>query len=192
MTAIVGLVHDGAVHIGGDSAGVAGYSLTVRADSKVFTNGPYVMGFTTSFRMGQLLRYALKGAELNPSRRRPLGDLEAFMATTFVDAVRDTLKAGGWATKDSEREEGGTFLVGVRGRLFRIGDDFQVGETVDGYAAVGCGHELALGALYATARSRMAPQRRLRLALEAAERFSAGVRGPFAIVSQDRPAGSAE
>ena len=97
MTAIVGLVHERAVHLGGDSAGVAGWSLTVRADSKVFTNGPYVMGFTTSFRMGQLLRYALQAPH-------PEGDLERFMATTFIDAVRRCLKDGGWAKKDSERE----------------------------------------------------------------------------------------
>jgi hypothetical protein len=36
MTAIVGLVQAGSVYIGGDSAGVSGMSLTVRADAKVF------------------------------------------------------------------------------------------------------------------------------------------------------------
>jgi ATP-dependent protease HslVU (ClpYQ) peptidase subunit len=177
MTAIVGLTHNGTVHIGGDSAGVSDWSLTIRADSKVFTNGPYAMGFTTSFRMGQLLRYALKAPE-------PNGDLERFMVTTFVDAVRECLKEGGWATKDSEREEGGDFLVGVHGRLFSVHPDYQVGEAVDGFAAIGCGQEIALGALYTTARTRMAPEKRVKLALEAAERFSAGVRGPFAYVSK--------
>ena len=176
MTAIVGIVKDGQVHIGGDSAGVSGWSLTVRADSKVFTTGPYVMGFTTSFRMGQLLRYALQPPT-------PSGDLEAFMATAFVDAVRDTLKNGGWARKESEREEGGVFLVGVHGRLFCVESDYQVGEAVDGYAAIGCGNEIALGALHATASTGMRPRKRIKLALEAAERFSAGVRGPFAYVA---------
>ena len=57
MTCIVGLVHEGTVFIGGDSAGVAGLSLVVRADEKVFRNGDFLMDFTTSFRMGQLLRY---------------------------------------------------------------------------------------------------------------------------------------
>ncbi|MER6892020.1 hypothetical protein [Streptomyces halstedii] len=179
MTAIVGLVHDGAVHLGGDSAGVAGYSLTVRADAKVFATGPYVFGFTSSFRMGQLLRY---GLEAPP----PDEDLERFMSTSFINAVRDTLRDGGWLKKDAEREEGGIFLVGVRGRLFCVESDFQVGEAVDGYAAVGCGDELALGALYATRRSRMAPARRLAVALEAAEQHSAGVRRPFAYVSAPR------
>ncbi|MFD4258203.1 hypothetical protein ACFWR9_11370 [Streptomyces sp. NPDC058534] len=177
MTAIVGLVHEGTVFIGGDSAGVSGYSLTVRADQKVFTTGPYVMGFTTSFRMGQLLRYAF-------APPAPDGEqLEKFMATTFIDAVRETLKAGGWLRKDSEQEEGGTFLVGVAGRLFIVRDDFQVGEAADGYAAVGCGEEIAVGALYATAKLDMDPAVRVVCALSAAERFSAGVRRPFTLVS---------
>ena len=180
MTAIVGVVHDGQVHIGGDSAGVSEWSLTVRADSKVFTNGPYAMGFCGSFRMGQLLRYTLATPE-------PDSDLERFMATTFIDAVRECFKTGGWLKKENEREEGGLFLVGVQGRLFRIDDDFQVGESADGFAAVGSGEEFALGALYATARSRMAPRKRIKLALEAAERFSTGVRGPFAYITTPVP-----
>lgn len=176
MTAIVGLVHDGVVHIGGDSAGVGGWRMTVRADAKVFRNGPYVFGFTTSFRMGQLIRWSLQAPE-------PDGDLDRFMCTTFIDSVRECLKAGGFAKRNSEQEEGGTFLVGVQGRLFTVHDDYQVGEAVDGYAAVGCGEEPALGALFATAHMGMGPDERLELALEAAERFSAGVRAPFAYTS---------
>src|SRR2546430_1004120 len=99
--------------MGGDSAGVSGWGLVVRADHKVFRNGPYVMGFTSSFRMGQLLRWGFDP----PAPPDCRGDLESFMATTFVDAVRGRLKAGGWAKKDSEQEQGGTFLVGVCGRL---------------------------------------------------------------------------
>ncbi|MFI0576169.1 hypothetical protein [Streptomyces tendae] len=176
MTAIVGLVHEGTVIIGGDSAGVSGYSLTVRADQKVFATGPYVMGFTSSFRMGQLLRWAFEPPEPDTEQ------LERFMATTFVDAVRETLKAGGWLKKDSDQEEGGVFLVGVAGRLFTVLQDFQVGEAADGYAAAGCGDDIAIGALYATAKLGMEPAARLACALSAAERFSAGVRGPFTLV----------
>jgi len=175
MTAIVGVVHDGVVHIGGDSAGVGEWTITIRADAKVFVNGPYVMGFTGSFRMGQLLRYALEPPI-------PSGDLDAFMTTTFIDAVRECLRTGGWMSKENEREDGGTFLVGVSGRLFRIGSDFQVGESADGYDAVGSGEELALGALHATARSRMSPRKRIEVALSAAEHFSGAVCRPFAYV----------
>lgn len=183
MTAIVGLVHEGTVYLGADSAGVAGYSLVVRSDAKVFNNGPYVMGFTDSFRMGQLLRYAFRPPAPLGRGVEDCKDVPRFMATHFVDAVRATLKEGGWLRKDSEQEEGGTFLVGARGRLFEIGSDFQVGEAADGYAAIGCGDELALGSLFATEPrgwvDPLPPKSRVRLALEAAERYSAGVRGPF-------------
>jgi len=172
VTAIVGLVEDGSVFIGGDSAGVTGLDLAVRADTKVFRKSGYLFGFTTSFRMGQLIHYAL-------DLPKPDADLDRFMVTTFIDALRACLKAGGWARKDSEREEGGTFLVGVRGKLFAVYDDYQVGKAADGFAAVGCGSQIALGALYATAGTGMKPKKRVEVALHAAERFSAGVRGPF-------------
>lgn len=172
MTVIVGLVHKGRVHLGGDSAGVAGYQLTIRRDPKVFRTGPYVMGFTTSFRMGQLLHHALEAPH-------PTGCLDRFMVTTFVDALRTCLKDGGWARKESEQEQAGLFLVGIHGRLFTVDSDYQVGEPADGYAAVGCGDELALGALHATAALGLRPRERLAAALAAADHHSAGVSGPY-------------
>lgn len=180
MTAIVGLVSDGCIYIGGDSAGVdSGLSLAVRADTKVFRNGKYLFGFTTSFRMGQLIRHALTP----PKPPRSPAQLDRFMSTTFIDAIRECLRAGGWVRRDNEREEGGTFLVGVRGRLYSVEEDFQVGQSADGYAAVGSGAAVALGALYATAETAMPPKRRVKIALRAAERFNAGVRGPFVCLS---------
>jgi hypothetical protein len=122
--------------------------------------------------MGQLIRYSMK-------LPKPRGDLDAFMATTFIDALRACLKDGGWALKENDREEGGTFLVGVRGRLYAVYDDYQVAKAADGFAAVGCGDQIALGALFATAGTGLSPRRRVISALAAAERFSAGVRGPF-------------
>lgn len=177
MTCIAGLVSDhGSVWIGGDSAGVAGLDLQVRSDTKVFRNGPFVMGFTSSFRMGQLLRYAF-----TPPDHDPRKDAEAFMVTTFIDAVRDCLKKGGYARKTNEAESAGTFLVGYRGGLYRIDSDYQVGIPADGYAAVGCGDQIALGALYASRDSGLSSRERVIQSLEAAERFSAGVRGPFVV-----------
>ncbi|MEE1792798.1 hypothetical protein PUR28_18880 [Streptomyces sp. BE308] len=176
MTVIVGLVHKNRVHLGADSAGVAGLQLTVRRDPKVFRNGPYAMGFTTSFRMGQLLQHAFQPPH-------PTGDLHRFMVTTWTDALRTCLKDGGYARKDSEQEQAGTFLVGIHGRLYSIWDDYQVAEHADDYAAVGCGDELALGALHATVGLDLAPRARLTAALAAADHHSAGVTGPYTYAS---------
>lgn len=176
MTCIVGLVDHGAVYIGGDSAGVSGSYLEVRSDAKVFKTGDFLIGFSTSWRMGQLLRYAFK-----PPLHAPGMEATEYMATLFVDAVRDCLKAGGFARKESERETGGLFLVGYTGRLFSIDDDYQVGETLDGYSAIGAGKQIALGSLYST--QGLLAEARIKTALAASERWTAWVRAPFTIMS---------
>lgn len=176
MTVIVGVETRDGVVIGGDSAGVSGYLLTSRADPKVFINGPYLIGYTTSFRMGQLLHYA----DLPKPLDRSGEDLDRFIATEFVDSVRELLKTGGWAQKESDREAGGTFLVGVSGRLYRVDSDYQVGWSLDGYAACGCGEEIALGVLHALRRAK--PGARVQRALEAAAHHSTGVAAPFVIL----------
>ena len=177
MTCIVGLVENGTVYMGGDSAGVAGFDLTVRADEKVFRNGDYLMGFTSSFRMGQLLRYAFEPPEIKDGE-----EINKFMATRFVDAVRQCLKDGGYARKKDEEEIGGTFLVGYKGWLFKIQDDYQVAVSFFRFDVVGCGESYAKGALFAM-NQEYPPEQQVRLALEAAEQFSAGVRRPFTILS---------
>lgn len=175
MTCIVGIAHPGrAVFIGGDSAGVAGLDLRIRRDQKVFNNGQFVFGCTSSFRMIQLLRYKL----LVPNRH-PQHDVMAFMATTFIDCVRQTLKDGGFAGKSNEVESGGTFLVGHAGRLFSVHNDYQVAESADGFDSCGCGESYALGSLLTTKNSKHTVQDRLKMALECAAHFSAGVVGPF-------------
>lgn len=173
MTCIVGLVDNGDVYIGGDSAGVAGLSLSIRADEKVFGNGPFIMGFTTSFRMGQLLRYKFSP----PDQSLHQGDME-YMVTSFIDAARRCFANNGFGDKDAST--GGTFLVGFNGILYTIESDFQVGLPAPGYDAVGCGADLALGAMYAT--DGMPPEERINTALLAASTFSAGVSPPFTIL----------
>lgn len=176
MTCIAGVVHEGKVYIGGDSAGVGGWDLVVRSDEKVFKNSGFLFGFTSSFRMGQILRYSF-----NPPFRQPDTDLFSYMVTDFVDGVRECLKTGGFAKKHNEEETGGTFLVGHDGRLFTIYDDYQIQEALNPWTACGCGEGYALGSLYST--KSMAPRKRVATALSAAETHSAGVRGPFHILS---------
>ena len=180
MTCIVGLIHDGKVYMGGDSAGVAGLDLTVRRDSKVFRvgqNEEFLIGFTSSFRMGQLLRYTFEPGECAGD------DVERYMAVDFVDATRDCLKKGGFATLKDGVEAAGSFLVGFRGRLFSVASNYQVGEAQLPHDAVGSGAQVALGSLYASV-AEVSPEARLRTALAAAEQYSAGVRRPFYVLQE--------
>lgn len=177
MTCIVGLVDNGVVFMGGDSAASSGLTVETREDPKVFVNGPMIFGFTSSFRMGQLLQYALQA----PERSAKKTDL-AYLVTDFVDAVRELYRSKGFMGKDAEREAGGTFLLGYRGALYEVSDDFQVGRPALPYTSVGCGCHLALGAMHATADHGLGPEARIRRALAAAAEFSAGVRAPFHVL----------
>ena len=176
MTAIAGLCKNRKVYMGGDSAGVnKSLDLSVRADRKVFKNGDFLFGFTSSFRMGQLLQYSLI-----PPKRYPEKDIFEFLAVDFINAVRRCLKNGGYAKKDDEVETGGCFLIGYAGRLFEIQCDYQVAEATLPFAAVGCGAVYILGSLYTSTGD---PKKRILKALHAAQEFSAGVREPFYIES---------
>ena len=177
MTCVVGLEHEGRVWIGGDSAGVAGTSITLRSDTKVWAAGGWAFGFTTSFRMGQILRYSLRLPDVDT------WDLDAFMATRFIDEVRGALSRGGWVHTEQGRESGGTFLVGTAGRLYQVDSDFQIGRSLDGYDAVGCGQDLALGSLYTSTGLYQEPEVLITVALEAAAHHYSAVARPFTVVS---------
>jgi len=73
-------------------------------------------------------------------------------------------------------------MIGWRGRLFCVYSDLQVAESAWPFMALGCGDHLALGSLHSTEEYQHTPRERLTLALQAAEAFSAGVRGPFTIL----------
>lgn len=179
MTCVVALREQGVIYMGCDSGGVGGwYNRVNRVDPKIYRVDAMLIGFTTSFRMGQLLGYSLTLPHYHADVA-----VEKYMATAFIDAVRSCLKGGGWAEKEKEQERGGNFLVAYKGRIFQIYGDYQVGEREEPYDAVGCGFDLALGSLYSSQRGFRDPdpRRRVRLALEAAEAFSAGVHAPFRI-----------
>lgn len=165
--------------MGGDSAGVDGYwNLTACSAPKVFLRGEFLIGYTTSFRMGQLLQFSF-----SPPTPHEAQDIFGFMVVDFVNALRQCLKDGGWAEKEKERENAGNFLVGFRGRLFELQCNYQVLESTDNYLAVGCGEPYAKGSFHATTGSKRTPEERIRMALSAAEHHSAGVCGPFVVLS---------
>lgn len=179
MTCIVGLVEKGKVFIGGDSAGVSHLDYSIRKDEKVFKNGEFIFGFTTSFRMGQLLRYKLNVPEQHPNEK----DDYKFLVVDFIDAVKNCLKDNDFASKDRDVVKGGTFLVGYRGNLYLIESDFQVGKVNKPFDSVGCGESYALGAMEVILSEKTTAQEKIFKALDVAQKFSAGVREPFNIVS---------
>ena len=183
MTCIVATKHSGEVHMGADSAGVAGLSILTRKDPKLFRVGSMLFGCCGSFRAMQLIRFGQWN--LDPDHLphpEPRDPFEA-MVTLLIPRWRQVLMDGGYLRKtENEEHMSSSFLVGWRGEIFEIEGDLQVGMSQHEFAAVGCGRDLALGSMHAVAQSR-GPRDTLHAALSAAEEFSAGVRRPFIFAS---------
>lgn len=164
--------------MGADSLSSSGLDVRVRRDRKLFRlaqqGGPSALvGFTSSYRMGQLLMGLTLPSDLT-------GAPFTWMVEHFIPAVRTRLKDGGYTKIEQNRESGGTFLMAYRGRIFEVWDDFQVGESAEGFAAVGCGAAYALGAL-SVLDVASDPEGKVRVALGVAEVLSGAVRGPMLI-----------
>lgn len=188
MTCIVGVETKGEVWIGGDSA-ISGWTVEIMAGPKVFRAGKFLFGVSGSARVSGLLQHAFDPPK--PPKRRD-GALDRFMLTEFVPALRGVLGDHGAQSKtdDVASIAGGTaFLVGVRGRLFEVHSDYQVGSRASGYYSVGSGYRIALGALFAADVVGDAdgypaladPAERVRLALAAAAEHDPYVRAPFVV-----------
>jgi hypothetical protein len=180
MTCIIGLVSKGenCIYLAGDSAGVAGLDIRTRKDPKVFIRGFFGFGFTTSFRMGQLLM-------TEPLKFRLQTKSESnydYIVTIFIPWCRKVFKSGGFVNIKENVEKGGSFLLVYKSSLFEISDDFQVAEFYSEYTACGCGKSYALASLYTTGLlENISYEERVHIALKAAAEFSAGVREPFVI-----------
>lgn len=180
MTCIVGLIDKEIVYIGGDSAGSAGNSVLIRKDKKVFIkDNKFIIGFTTSFRMGQLLMCDDRFSVRDQNKEE---DDFHFMINAFIPAIQKLFTEGGFLTKDREELIGGVFLVGYKQHLYKIESDFQVVETYDNYMSCGCGDDLALGSLYTSSTLQITPEEKIIKALEAAAKFSNGVEPPYNIL----------
>lgn len=174
MTCIVAIGDGTSVVMGGDSAAVCDQDITLTAHPKVFAKGGWLIGYTWSFRMGQLLEHAWEPP------RFPGGSVHGWLCTDVMESLRTLFESVGFGRVENAESKGGQFLLGWRGRVYRVGSDYSVIERDPCEAAVGCGEGYALGALHATRGQ--PPYDRIASALAAAEEHSTGVAGPFTIL----------
>jgi len=193
MTCVVGYIDHGnkTMYMGADSCGSNHYMHQNRVDPKVFKKGKMLFGFTSSFRMGNLLRFKLNILSRTAKKGQKKKDLYEYMCTDFIDSVIKCLQENNYAKLEHNVVRGGVFLVATEGRLFCIEGDFQVGEVRDHYQSVGLGDGHALGALSAMdfmeetwdykELSNISAEYKIRTALACAEKHSEGVERPFII-----------
>lgn len=190
MTCIIGYEKDGKVWIGGDAIATNGWNRNPIAFEKVFlktvpiksnpaNDMKFLMGYTGSFRMGQLIQFG----DINLP-----GDITAhfslrYLVCHLVPEIRRILKDGGFTKITDNREESDQFLVGFMGGLYIIDSDFQVNRHERGYAAIGSGAPYAMGAFHSLVGEAIEPEAIITRSLEAAADLSAFVTPPFCVKS---------
>lgn len=178
MTCIVAVKTKDGVLMGGDSLGSNGYTGTAYRSPKVFRISPEIVaGYTSSFRMGQLLEHHLTPPLIGN------GDELRYAIRELIPRVRDMFKSHGYAHVLNNEESGGVWLLAIRARLFLVQSDYSVLETLYDYDAVGSGQDFAMGAMYALQKTRAKnPRAFLKAALDAASEFAVGVAPPYSFV----------
>jgi ATP-dependent protease HslVU (ClpYQ) peptidase subunit len=177
VTCIAGISQGGKVWLGGDSLGVRNGTKVIFATGKIWQSGEFLMGTCGVSRLCNLARYVF-----NPPALPADADLDAYMANEFSAAWRGLVKENGMVkTEDGAEYQEGMLLVGVRGALYEMDGFFGASRPMENYTAIGSGDNIALGALYATKGLR--PEKRIKLALEAAAKWDDGVAGPFNVLS---------
>ncbi len=158
MTCIAAVTANGYLTIAGDSQGsVPGtWQMYDRRDEKVFALTDWMgVGFTTSYRLGQIVRY-----HLPPLDEPTTLDRHAWMVSRFVPELRGALRQHGWVKAENGRDEGGTMIVSIRSDIFVIYDDFQVAQPALPFCAIGAGGDVATGYLQAAMETPLADRSR--------------------------------
>jgi ATP-dependent protease HslVU (ClpYQ) peptidase subunit len=181
MTCVIGLEHEGKIWLGADSAASRDDEISCRADSKVFQSGDFLFGFSGSFRIGQLLRYAFK-----PPKQYNKPDME-YMVVDFIDSLRLLLDEKGTLLKESASDHHDSeIIVGFRRKLYLIESDFNISIPFENYVASGSGSAFALGALSVLDNMpTISPALKIESALKASAQHCCSVRAPFTIISSD-------
>ena len=185
MTCIARTIYKGKVYIGGDSLGSTSEYCISRKDAKVFKIigedlQSYIIGCTGSYRMTQLLMYSFVPPEM-PVKT----SLHKYLCTDFVNSLRNLFARGGFTEINDNVEYGGTFLIGVKDRLFIIESNFQVGESFSSFNAIGSGRNIALGSMFTSLKinPKILPKPLIFIALDAASEFNPYVRPPYTMLS---------
>jgi len=177
MTCIIGLKHKKKVYIGGDSCTTSGWETRPTSQKKVFRIGNndnrILIGNSGSVRTEQILHYHVTPPKITVP-------VEKYLVCEFVPLLRKTLQEHGWMKKENETEsisEQGRFIIGIKGQLFCIYEDFQVHSVSDDILTIGSGGDYALGVMLALADK--PPKQRILTALEISGQLTMSVCAPY-------------
>ena len=168
MTCVVGAVTRGRVALGSDAAIIDGDDLHYSDDPKIWRSGPALLGASGDWLYLDLLRRIDVPSTAD----------DKWFRYGLTAALR---KLFGEVGKTEDHEPDGEAVIGAAGALYYLTGGSLIRSGLD-YVACGSGATVALGALCAAPRSKRAVDR-CRIALAAAERHCAGIKGPFTVLA---------
>jgi len=134
MTCIIAMTYKGKVHMIGDCEGSDGFiKAQYKKNPKCFKNGDFLVGHTTTFRLGQILQY-----EWNVPEKLQSQSENDYLYKTVIKSLKSTFDNNFFGHKDGVDFEGGTFILGYKGRICVVESNLQLLEYED-YASCGCG-----------------------------------------------------
>lgn len=175
MTCIIGYSHNGKAYVGADSLGSNGWTKAQYDTPKLFEVHGMVIGYTTSYRFGQVLQHHLR--ELLSNQVDPYKKL----VEEYIPHIREILTAHGAKTTDKGVDSGGACVIGYKGAVYELQHDFSVLKPSNGIACVGSGAQVAYGAMLALT-TKDSEQRILR-ALEVTSDAVTSVGGDFVVMA---------
>lgn len=182
MTCIIGVEKKGVVWLGGDSAATDGnLNRTIIKDPKVFLKGNIGFGVCGLPKVMDALAHVI---EL-PKQAEGIDDMK-FLAGELIPAIREGLKKLDCTVESPDYGTcfHGAMLMAYNGKLYTLEGNFQLTTNSEGFASVGSGSAIALGALHAS--KGMNPKKRILAALDASAKGNAGVAPPFVVIKVEK------
>jgi ATP-dependent protease HslVU (ClpYQ) peptidase subunit len=131
------------VIMAGDKTGSNGWDRDLVKEPKVFKKKDFMLGYTSSFRMGQLLKHVW-----TPPKRTTDETDDHYLYVTVVNSFKELFKENGYG-KDEKNAETGVFLFVYKDRIFEHQADCSILERETNVQSVGCGEVFARGCMNA-------------------------------------------
>lgn len=184
MTCIVGVKHDGNVYIGSDSRASNSFvHSNILGMSKIGiiegSNQKIIYGISGK----QRLTNVVKNKVTLPEKTSSMNDDNYIFE--IVESIRKQAeKYNATITKDNKVDSESNWLLGYKGRLFIVQDDFSYFEWTEEYVTTGSGTYHADGYLYSKQHEDN-PKLRIETAIKAAAYYVNGVDDNVHIVCLD-------
>jgi len=159
----------------GNNDGFGAYTI-LKNQKKIFqTPNGMIIGVAGSSRIGQILNH-----DFDPPTDKHK-DPFLYLLKEFVPALKEKLQEEN-LVDDHKMKYDSSLLIGYKGRLFRLGEDYDIVESNDNYDAIGSGRYDARGALYALKQTKtLSCEKMVKIAISAAINADVNIKPPIII-----------